>query len=345
MKAIHQKVDLDEGACIFGARILVKHDQALAEEVAGLLSGGQDPELIHRARVASRRLRATLPLFVDCMPPKKSKAWLKQIRGITKKLGEARDSDVQIEVLEEFISSLTDPKDAPGAERLLLRIRQQRGKLQEPVLDAMHRLDDSSILDEMQDFFESLASREDRVYLYTPTLYQHSFNAIQRRLDTFLGFEEVVSHPEAARELHEMRIAAKWLRYTLETFASLYSNELKDFINSVKETQNLLGDLHDCDVWLEYLPQFSLEEEQRTLDYTGSLESMQSLTPGLQNFKEDRQQKRDQSYLNFKANWQQWKDEGMWQALHQTIQAPFLRPEDIYPPLTTEPQQQDTNGH
>ena len=345
MKAIDQNLDLDEGACVFGAKILLKHDQALAGEVAGLLGGGQDPELIHRARVASRRLRATLPLFIDCVPRRKSKAWLKQIRRVTQKLGEARDSDVQIEVLEKAIGSLTDQQYAPGIERLLLRMRQLRGTLQEPALDAMHRLGDSSALEEMQEYFDLLASREDSVYLYTPTLYRHSFNAIQRRLDTFLSFDAVVPHPEAARELHEMRIAAKWLRYTLETFASLYSNELKTYIDSVKEAQELLGDLHDCDVWLSFLPQFSMEEQQRTLDYTGSLESMQSITPGLEYFTQDREQKRDQSYTEFKTKWQQWKDEGLWQALHQTIQVPFLQPEDIYPPLTSEPQNQDEHGH
>lgn len=336
MKAIDDHLDLDEGACVFGAKVLLKHQKSLAEEVEGLQSGGEGIEWIHRARVASRRLCATLPLFKDCLPRKKSKAWLKQIRKVTKKLGQARDSDVQIEVLEGFQAALTDDPYRPGVERLLLRKRQQREQLQQPVMDAMDHLVDSQTLDEMKDYLDPLADREDSVYLYTPTLYQHSFHAIQQRLDDFLSFETVVPHPEMAHELHQMRIAAKWLRYTLETFAPLYASELKVFIDSIKEVQDLLGELHDCDVWLETLPQFETDERQRTLDYFGSDEVMRSLEPGLQYFRADRQRKRDKSYEAFTARWQQWKDKGLWEKLHRAIQIPFPQPEDIYPPLSSQ---------
>lgn len=335
MKAIDRNHGLDEGACIFGAKVLIRHTKALSEEVAGLRSGGQDTELIHRARVASRRLRATLPLFADCLPRKTSKSWLKQISKVTKKLGEARDSDVQIEVLEKFQAKIAEEQYQPGINRLLLRLRQQREKLQPPVLQAMDSLVDSQILDEIQDYCAPLADREGSVYLYTPALYRHSFNTIQQRLDTLLSFEDVVPHPEASQELHQMRIAAKWLRYTLEAFAPLYANELKIFIDSVKEIQDLLGDLHDCDVWLEFLPQFIQEEQQRTLEYYGSTESMQLIEPGLERFRADRQQKRDNSYKTFAARWQQWKNEALWDKLRQTIQVPFLQPGDTASSFTS----------
>ena len=331
MKAIDRHDGLDEGACVYGAKILAKHAKALAEEAGGLQGGGQDIELIHRARVASRRLRATLPMFADCLPRKKSKSWLKQIGKVTKKLGDARDSDVQIEVLEKFEAKITEEQYRPGVSRLLLRMRQQRAELQPSVLRAMDRLADSKSLDEIRDRCDRLADRENNVYLYTPALYRHSFHAIQQRLDTLLTFEDVVPHPEASQELHQMRIAAKWLRYTLETFAPLYTNELKIFIDSVKEIQDLLGDLHDCDVWLDFLPQFMQEEQRRTLDYLGSAEPMQALEPGLESFRADRQQKRDNSYQTFATRWRQWKDEALWDKLRQTIQVPFLQPEDIAP--------------
>src|SRR5512141_1839971 len=84
----------DEAFCVFGACVLEKHLQALSEEVEGVRAGMEDIEFVHRARVASRRLRATLPLFAGCLPRKKTKKWLSQIRAVTRALGAARDTDV-----------------------------------------------------------------------------------------------------------------------------------------------------------------------------------------------------------------------------------------------------------
>lgn len=339
-----KKTDLDEGACIYGATILLKQHKALAEEVDNLRNGGEDIEFIHRARVASRRLRATLPLFADCLPRKKTRSWVKEIRTVTQKLGEARDSDVQIEVLEKFQEKIDDRQYRPGINRLLLRLRQQRENLQQPVERAIDHLVESQVLDKMNDYLDPLAAREESVYLYTPALYRHSFTSASQRLDKFLSYDAVVSHPEAVQELHQMRIAAKWLRYTLEAFASLYADALKTYIDSVKEVQDLLGEIHDCDVWFEFLPQFSLDEDKRTLAYYGNSDPMLQLIPGIQYFKADRQQKREKTYAEFQSHWQQWKEAALWEKLRQTLQTPVLQPETIYPPIDSQSDTQAEHG-
>ncbi|MFQ6042085.1 MAG: CHAD domain-containing protein, partial [Candidatus Poribacteria bacterium] len=55
-----------------------------------------DIEYVHRMRVASRRLRSGFALFEECFPPKRLKRWRKQIRRVTRALGDARYTDVQI---------------------------------------------------------------------------------------------------------------------------------------------------------------------------------------------------------------------------------------------------------
>lgn len=204
---------LDEGACIFGASILLNHVEALIKETAGVHAGEEDIEFIHRARVASRRLRAALPLFQSCLPSRKSSTWLKSIRNVTRALGEARDADVQIECVEAVLSQVTDEAYRPGIRRLLLRLRQKRAGLQPSVVSAMGSLIDAGILDQMRERFAAQAARKDSVYIYTPALYQHSFQSIVTRLDNLLSYDAIVAQPEKVTELHEMRICAKWLRY------------------------------------------------------------------------------------------------------------------------------------
>jgi CHAD domain-containing protein len=68
------------------------------------------------------------------------------------------------------------------------------------------------------------------------------------RIDELLALERHIRDPLRVAELHEMRIAAKRLRYTLEIFAPLYGAELTAAIESVKSIQEQLGAIHDTDV-------------------------------------------------------------------------------------------------
>lgn len=328
---------LDEASCIFGAGVLVQHIQALQTETSGVRAGNEDIEFIHRARVASRRLRAALPLFPGCLPGKKVKRWARKIRTVTRALGEARDADVQIERLEKFYASLSERTAQPGISRLGLRLWQKRRALQPHVTAAMSDLLEDQVLDEMLAELMPIAERSDSVYLFTPTLYQHSFQSIYKRLEDFLAYDAIVSQPDKVTELHEMRIAAKWLRYTMETFTPLYASQLKPQLQAVRKAQETLGEIHDCDVWLAFLPQFLEEEKQRTIDYFGHARPLKRLLPGIHRFEQDRAQARAEQYAEFTADWQKWQQECIWDELRRTIQVPFLQSDQLYPPSPPAP--------
>ena len=313
-----------ESICIYGAGVLLKHLDALSDEVEGVKAGAEDIEFIHRARVASRRLRSAIPLFDTCLPRKKKDIWMKRIKKVTRALGEARDTDVQTDVLKLFLKENTEKRFNPGITRLLLRLRQKRAKIQPQVEKAMQKLIQSQVMEEMKARLVPLADRQDKVYLYTPALYAHAYEAIAARLDAFMAYDDIVNQPEKVTELHEMRIAAKWLRYTLENLSSLYSGGLKGEIQTVRKVQDALGMIHDCDVWLVFLPEFMEDEKQRTLDYFGSTRPFSRLKAGLEQFRQNRQDLRDQTYRSFVDDWQQWKDENVWQDLNKRIQAPFF---------------------
>ncbi|MEA2179357.1 MAG: hypothetical protein QOG77_2654 [Solirubrobacteraceae bacterium] len=82
------------------------------------------------------------------------------------------------------------------------------------------------------------------------------------RLDELFSFAPAVLDPRNVRELHDMRIAAKRLRYVLEVTDHLFGPYTASALKRTKELQGLLGDMHDCD---EMLPRVRrlIETEQR----------------------------------------------------------------------------------
>ena len=50
-----------------------------------------------------------------------------------------------------------------------------------------------------------------------------------------------------------MRLAAKYLRYAIELFATCWSEPLLRFAKEIAKLQTSLGELHDCDLWIANL--------------------------------------------------------------------------------------------
>jgi hypothetical protein len=73
------------------------------------------------------------------------------------------------------------------------------------------------------------------------------------RIAEFYSFEPIVSHPELSEALHDMRISAKRLRYTLELFRPQFGKAGERQIERVKMIQELLGSLHDHDVRIDLI--------------------------------------------------------------------------------------------
>jgi CHAD domain len=73
------------------------------------------------------------------------------------------------------------------------------------------------------------------------------------RIDEVYAYDGLVANPVNVTELHDMRIACKRLRYLLEIFAVAFAHDLEPFIDEVSALQDILGDIHDCDVQIPML--------------------------------------------------------------------------------------------
>jgi hypothetical protein len=70
------------------------------------------------------------------------------------------------------------------------------------------------------------------------------------RVDELFSFMPKAADPQRVRTLHDLRIAAKRLRYILEIGEDLFGPYTATAIKRVKALQDLVGEIHDCDVTL-----------------------------------------------------------------------------------------------
>ena len=275
-------------------------------------------EDIHDLRVASRRIRTALTIFNNFFPKRRVKNWENTIRSITRKFGKTRDLDVQIEFLEGLLATIADKHLRAGILRVHLRLVQKRKKKDRAVGkhsdDLLKDQDILAMQSAMQEIIQN--NGEDG---YSPALYQLAFHTIYTALDQFLYYEVFIHHPENIHELHLIRIAAKRLRYTLEIFLPLYDGKMDQFLNIMKIIQQKLGLIHDCDVWIAFIPAFMESEKQRTMLYYGRTSAMNRLLPGFIFIQQNRQAERERIYADFMQDWQKWRTEEVWLKLRELI--------------------------
>lgn len=74
---------------------------------------------------------------------------------------------------------------------------------------------------------------------------------VRLRLQELCGFVPAALDPDEVEALHDMRIAAKRLRYVLEvTASSCFGPYATTAAKRARDLQGLVGEIHDCDVAL-----------------------------------------------------------------------------------------------
>jgi CHAD domain-containing protein len=310
------KPAVDEGFRYLAAKYLRKQAKQLAAQIEGIRQA-EDIEYVHRARVASRRLRAALRVFRDCFRRKTWKRWRKHVRRVTVELGLARDRDVQIEYLCGILRDLDQAACYPAICRLLAQTEEQREVLQPEVVKAVDRLIDSGVLDEMQAEAKDFVTEAKRLELspQTPAAYRELEGHAVRRLRKLLGFQACLLRPEDQEAHHAMRIAAKRLRYTLEIAGTVFKDELSASIQAVRRVQTLLGDIHDCDVWLAHLDAFAEAEREKIRSRFGSDAPFARLETGIEYLRDERRTCRRRAFRELVEKWDELSREAAWEGL------------------------------
>jgi putative phosphoesterase len=232
---------------------------AAARRRGGPVRAGRDPKALHDLRVATRRLRAALGLLEAGGVPE-ARGWRRGLRRVTRVLGEARDLDVRIDFLRRFAARMRGPAGA-GLRPLLAVLRRRRASAQRDVEAALRRLVVRGTIEVIArragpwaecaagDGAPAAAAR----HPHAPP--DPAGRALLDRLRSVRALGPFVFRPEAAGRHHRLRIAAKRLRYAMEALRPLFGAPLEGPLADVKALQKILGALHDCDVWIESLPE------------------------------------------------------------------------------------------
>jgi CHAD domain-containing protein len=152
-KARAVPVDPDEPFGDAARRVLPVRARELVEQVPGVRSG-EDIEHLHDLRVAARRMRAVLEVFEGAFPQKRHRAVLREVKTHTERMGDARDLDVQLEFLTQFLDAAA-PAERPGVEWLVGTLQAERATAYGRIDPDLDRLEDPGFLERVDRLADS----------------------------------------------------------------------------------------------------------------------------------------------------------------------------------------------
>jgi CHAD domain-containing protein len=219
-----------------------------------------DIEGVHDMRVATRRLRSALRDFLPLIEKRSLKSARKELKKIADALGAVRDQDVVIVALEALKEEAEQEEIKRGVEKLIeerfiVRNKARACLLETIALESLSRLQENftGAIEEAIKIKREDTERKNQSS--NISFRQAGSGVIASSLKEFLKLGWRIYEPFNIKALHNLRIAAKRLRYAIELFASCWGEEIHSFAHEIAEMQLSLGEAHDCDVWIEGLVQ------------------------------------------------------------------------------------------
>jgi CHAD domain-containing protein len=240
-----------------GARILLEQWQrALACEPG--VRHGDDPEDVHKMRVALRRFRAALQVFGKTIDRAADAPVGGQLADdasvVARALGKVRDLDVSVAWLREEAQTLP-PEAQDAIQHLVERQLAERAAAKEAAVEAL----DSVVTGRLRSGVEARLvpvaepAASDRVHRAKRQAVSVRAPAlVAKRLRRLRRLEESLIVPGSS-EIHRARIGAKKLRYTAEFFTPVFPAALPPLIDLATQIQDTLGEVHDFDVFADAL--------------------------------------------------------------------------------------------
>jgi CHAD domain-containing protein len=233
---------------------LILHDPVVRIDV--------DPEGVHQARVATRRLRSDLRTFRPLLDREWTSGLRDELGWIARILGEARDGDVLLERLGRRVEKLPDAELAT-AEPVLATLQRARAESHADLLATLRSVRYVELLDRLVDAANAPVLDPDAsspAAEVVPGLVKRPWHKLSKLVG---GLGDSPSDTQ----LHEVRIRTKRVRYAAEACAPIVGKPARTFAQAAARLQDVLGDLHDAVVTADWLDSWSghrgSEEERR----------------------------------------------------------------------------------
>ncbi|WP_350279360.1 CYTH and CHAD domain-containing protein [Kribbella sp. HUAS MG21] len=217
------------------------------------------PDSIHKFRVATRRLRSALATYrpvVDRAAGDEIRAELKWLAG---ELGVARDAEVQ---REHFAAEVAEQPVELVMGRVAGRIDDHlRAVYKEGRAGALAALESPRyfrLLDALDELVAKppLTGDDRKAAKQIGELLDHDYKRMSKAVRRS---QQAETPAEQDHELHEVRKAAKRLRYAAESAVPALGDEAADLAARAEEIQEVLGEHQDSVISRDLLRQLSLE--------------------------------------------------------------------------------------
>ena len=214
------------------------------------LASQSDDEALHDFRVALRRLRSWERAFRPYLRDDLGKKLRRRLRDLARDTGASRDLEVHLAWLKEQRRSL-GRRQRPGLDWLVEELEARKAdadSVLEKDIDGRFTKLESRLARALESYRERLRLRKDGSAAPLPTFAEALAPRVRKAasdLETHLGH---VRTERDVREGHESRIAAKRLRYLLEPVMKIVPGAA-DIVDRLKDLQDVLGDLHDGQVF------------------------------------------------------------------------------------------------
>ncbi|MBW4562057.1 MAG: CHAD domain-containing protein [Mojavia pulchra JT2-VF2] len=231
----------------------------------------EDPEALHQMRVGMRRLRTSVSRFEPALKLPKPVSD-KNIGKIARRLGNLRDLDVLKETLENDYKPNLPNKEQKYLQTAFDALAKQREQALSTVETTLKDESYKSLKQAMEEWLEEPSYEE----LASITIQQVLPDLLLPEVSKFLlhpgwlvgtqivGSELKVQTDWEAKKveqqlttkgetLHSLRKQAKRVRYQMELFSELYSENYAAYIADVKSIQDILGEMQDSVVLTEWL--------------------------------------------------------------------------------------------
>jgi len=234
------------------ARDVIKH--VLAESIASLLKHDPlvrtsgDPEAVHQARVATRKLRSHLRTFGPLLDPEWTEPLRSELGWLALGLGAVRDREVLFERLSERARSLP-ASDLRSANSLLHILQVEIATLRTKLMAELDSVRYVDLLERLVVASQAPATLPDAEEPASKVLPQLAAGPWRRLRSAIKELPETPTDPE----LHRIRILAKRARYAAEAVAPVVGKAADAFARATAKLQTILGEHQDsvtAQAWL-----------------------------------------------------------------------------------------------
>lgn len=208
----------------------------------------RDPEAVHQARIATRRLRSDLRTLHDFVDDRWSLQLRAELRWLGAELGAVRDVEVLRERLSRHAGLLPDTESA-AARAAIRRLETDHTTARTDLIRALRQPRYAQL---HRTLHEALTTPRltDSAHTRAADALPDAVRPIWRRLRR--AVDHLASSPSDAA-LHEVRIRAKRCRYAAELASPVIGRPAREFAAALTRVQDVLGEHQDAvvaDTWL-----------------------------------------------------------------------------------------------